>query len=146
MLDLSKFSKKWIPSKKMYLLKIEEADMTIYALISKDCKHKKVVKVIPKANLSIYTQKTHWFVYVYTYFCKLLEEYTVRKSKTRKSDKRLNYESLTKTKKANKEAKLKAKEERNDKYQEWFNLPQSEWSEARKKRNNIEDVIESKID
>ena len=70
----------------------------------------------------------------------------MRKSKTRKSDKRLNYESLTKTKKANKEAKLKAKEERDKKYQEWSDLPQAEWSEARKKRNNIQVENETKVD
>ena len=57
MLDLSKWSKCWIPSKNKYLIKIEESDMDIYALVSSDCKHKKVVKVVPKCDLCIFTQK-----------------------------------------------------------------------------------------
>jgi len=69
----------------------------------------------------------------------------MRKSKTRKSDlkqARLNHH---KNKKKEKEAKLKAQEDRDEKYQEWLDLPQDKWTDARKKKNGIavDEVVET---
>ena len=48
MLALSKFSKRWIKEKNCYLLKIDDDDMIIYALVSKDCSKKRVIKITTK--------------------------------------------------------------------------------------------------
>jgi len=48
MLDLSKFSKRWISRLNCYLLRVDDEDMIIYALISKNCKKKRVIKTINK--------------------------------------------------------------------------------------------------
>jgi hypothetical protein len=50
MLDLSKWSKRWLSNKNKYLVRIDDKDMIIYALISKDCKQKQVIKTIIKPN------------------------------------------------------------------------------------------------
>lgn len=57
----------------------------------------------------------------------------MKKSKARKQDKQIKHLACVKYKKDLKQKKI----DRDEKYEVWLNLPQSDWSEARKKRNGI---------
>ena len=55
----------------------------------------------------------------------------MRKSKTRKTEKKAKAKSMKKQK-----SEIRAEEDATkEKYQEWLNLPEREWTEARKARN-----------
>ncbi|NVM33971.1 MAG: hypothetical protein HWN81_00145 [Candidatus Lokiarchaeota archaeon] len=62
----------------------------------------------------------------------------MRKSKSRKSELKQVRLNASKNKRRLKEEKKKAKAERDAKYQAWLNLPEEEWTDARKKANNKE--------
>ena len=62
----------------------------------------------------------------------------MRKSKNKKTENKLRWLNASKTKKKEKEDELKEKEERDEKFQAWVDLPQEEWTDARKLKNGIE--------
>jgi hypothetical protein len=62
----------------------------------------------------------------------------MRKSKNRKQAKREKHKACVQYNKEKKRNRYKKVE----KYETWLNLPVDQWSEARKKRNGVEEVKE----